>query len=139
MAELGHVDILVNNAAFLARAASHRAWGLSQKSWDVQVELNLTVPVALTTALAPRMRDLGGGIVMNVTSGAAHTDSSGLTYGVTKAALDRLTAGMANDYREANIVVVALDPGFTRTEIAEIAASGVGRDAADAVLWSPDS
>ena len=128
----GRVDVLVNNAAFLGKAAYHRAWDLSLRSWGLQMEVNVTVPFALTSALAPQMRERGGGMVLNVTSGSADTDSSGLAYGVTKAALNRLTSGMALDYRDDNIVVVALDPGFTRTEIAEVAASGVGMDASDA-------
>ena len=55
-----------------------------------------------------------------------------MVYGPTKAALDRLTELLAEQYRAANIAVIALQPGFTRTEIAEIGAGGAGLSAEDA-------
>ena len=130
--DFGRCDILVNNAAFFGKAAYHSSWELSLKSWDLQMELNVTAPFLLCKAFAPGMKERGGGIIVNVTSGSATTVVSGLGYGVSKAALNRMTMGMAHDYRDAGIPVIALDPGFTRTEIAEVAASGIGMDAKDA-------
>ena len=131
----GRVDILVNNAAFFGKAAYHTAWEMSVKSWDLQIALNLTAPFLLCHALAPRMKEQGGGIIVNVSSGSAipGPDSPpGIAYGTSKAALNRLTFSLARDYRPANIAVVALDPGFTRTEITEIGAAAAGRDASNA-------
>ena len=130
--KFGHCDILINNAACFGKAAYHSSWELSLKSWDLQLALNVTAPFLLSQAFATGMKDRGGGLIMNVTSGAATEAVSGLGYGTSKAALNRMTLGMAHDYRDANIPVIALDPGFTRTEITEIAAAGIGMDAKNA-------
>jgi NAD(P)-dependent dehydrogenase (short-subunit alcohol dehydrogenase family) len=130
----GKVDILVNNAAFMGRATYDSAWDLSVKGWDLQWAVNLTAPFLLCRALAPQMRDRGGGLILNITSAAAESNSPhpGVVYGPSKAAMDRLTELLAGQYRAASIAVIALQPGFTRTEIAEIGAAGAGLSAEDA-------
>ncbi len=131
----GQVDILVNNAAFFGKAAYQPVWELSVKSWDLQIALNLTAPFIICHALAPRMRDQGGGLIINVTSGSGNfvpTAVPGVGYPASKAGLNRMSLALARDMREANIPVIILDPGFTRTEIAEIGAAGAGMSAENA-------
>ncbi len=127
----GHVDVLVNNAAFLGKATFHRLDELSLVNWQRQVAINVTAPLLLSKALVPAMRTAGGGVIANVTSSAANLvegDVPGIAYGATKAALNRLTLALARDLRPDGIAVFAVDPGYVRTEIAEQAATHPGWD-----------
>jgi|SRR5579859_6455326 len=131
----GRVDVLVSNAAFLGRAAYHNLDELELKNFERQFRVNVTASFVLSKALVPAMRSAGGGTIANVTSGAgiigAYT-TPGITYGATKAALNRLTTLLARDLRADGIAVFAVDPGYTRTALVEQTAEQAGHDASTA-------
>jgi NAD(P)-dependent dehydrogenase (short-subunit alcohol dehydrogenase family) len=58
----------------------------------------------------------GSGLIINVSSDAAGKDDAGVSYGVAKAATDRMVACMAHDLREHGVTAVSLYPGLVRTE-----------------------
>lgn len=131
----GSVDVVVNNAAFLGRAAYYSLDELDLKNFARQFNVNVTAPFILTKALVPAMRKSGGGVFANVTSGAGIIGSyttPGITYGSTKAALNRLSTLLARDLREDAIAVFAVDPGYTRTVLAEQTAALAGQDISSA-------
>ena len=108
---------------------------LSLANWIRQLTVNLTAPFLLAKMLVPGMREAGGGAIVNITSGAWEMTEGtvpGITYGSTKAALNRLTIALARDLRPDGIAVVALNPGFTRTELAEAHSWEAGIDIAAA-------
>jgi NAD(P)-dependent dehydrogenase (short-subunit alcohol dehydrogenase family) len=127
----GVVDVLVNDAAFLGRAAYHDLDELELKNFERQFRVNVTAPFLLSKLLVPAMRGAGGGVIVNVTSGAgiigAYT-TPGITYGATKAALNRLSTLVARDLRADNIAVFSVDPGYTRTVLVEQTAEQAGQD-----------
>lgn len=127
----GRIDVLVNNAAFLGRAAFHSLEQVQLSSWNRQLTVNLTAPMLLTQQLAPAMREQGGGVIVNVTSESAliaEYPYPGIAYGTTKAALNRMTPLLARHLRADGIAVFAVDPGYTRTAIAEEVAGEAGLD-----------
>jgi NAD(P)-dependent dehydrogenase (short-subunit alcohol dehydrogenase family) len=131
----GRVDVLVNNAAFLGRAAYHSLDEMSLKNFGRQLTVNVTAPFVLSKALVPAMREAGGGAIVNVTSGAGIIgaySTPGIAYGSTKAALNRLTTLLARDLRSDGIAVFAVDPGYTRTVLVDQTAEQVGLDASTA-------
>ncbi|HZA77836.1 MAG TPA: SDR family oxidoreductase [Acidimicrobiales bacterium] len=131
----GRVDVLVNNAAFLGRAAYHNLDELDLNNFVRQFTVNVTAPFILSKALVPTMRANGGGVIANVTSGAGIIGEytvPGITYGSSKAALNRLTTLLARDLADDNIVVFALDPAYTRTVLVEQTAAQAGLDASEA-------
>jgi NAD(P)-dependent dehydrogenase (short-subunit alcohol dehydrogenase family) len=131
----GRLDVLVNNAAFLGRAAYHDLNETSLKSWNRQLTVNVTAPFLLAKLVVPSMRSTGGGAIVNVTSGAGligEYDVPGITYGTTKAALNRLSTLLARDLRPDGIAVFAVDPGYTRTVLVEQTAATAGLDASEA-------
>jgi NAD(P)-dependent dehydrogenase (short-subunit alcohol dehydrogenase family) len=117
----GHVDIVVNNAAFLGAPMYHSLDQLSLKNWERQLTVNLTAPFILAKALVPGMRAAGGGAIVNVTSGWRYEEGTvpGITYQATKLALNRWSMALARDLRPDNIAVFALSPGFVRTVLSE--------------------
>jgi NAD(P)-dependent dehydrogenase (short-subunit alcohol dehydrogenase family) len=70
------------------------------------------------------MRQLGGGLVVNISSGAGQNETRDLPggggwpllYSVTKAAFNRSTTGLAKELRRDRIAVVNLEPGVVATE-----------------------
>ncbi|MFI5046746.1 MAG: SDR family NAD(P)-dependent oxidoreductase [Acidimicrobiia bacterium] len=125
----GRVDVLLNNAAFLGKAAFHSLDELSLVNWQRQVNVNVTAPLFLIQALAPGMQAAGEGVIVNITSSAADLSEGhvpGIAYGATKVALNRLSLALARDLRADGVAVFAVDPGHVRTEISEQAAEHPG-------------
>ncbi len=131
----GGPNVLVNNAAFLGRAAYHSLDETSLKSWTRQLTANLTAPFLLAKRLAPALRAGDGGAIVNITSGAGligQYEVPGITYGTTKAALNRLTTLLARELRADGVSVFAVDPGYTRTVLVDQTAAAAGLDASAA-------
>lgn len=115
--ELGPVDILVNNAAVTyfmpAEEFDLRRYGLM---FEVQVKAALH----LAQLVVPGMKTRGRGWILNVSSRAAlHPEippsgraatGAGTVYGMCKAALERLSTGLAAELYGAGVVVNALSP-----------------------------
>ena len=125
--DFGHLDIVVNNAARMGQGGGD-FWGSSPENLDAYYRTNVRAPYLITTLVGPHMEQIGGGAIINITSGGASLPrppgpdwqlSPGRTYvgyGITKAALNRWVAGVAGELRLRNIAIVAVDPGRTVVE-----------------------
>jgi 3-oxoacyl-[acyl-carrier protein] reductase len=92
----GHIDILVNDAAYNKSIPFADLDGLTPELWDKILAVNLTGPMRLTKAVAPVMKAQGRGRIVNIASvaGLGPTGSS-IAYAVSKAGLIHLTRCMA--------------------------------------------
>lgn len=119
--EFGRIDVVVNNAGTLLPSLIA---GTSTRRWDTMFNLNLRAPFLLSREALRHMIPVRRGSIINITGGAYHTIAPGLThYGATKAALNRFTLGLAEEVRQHNIAVNALDPGPTKSDGATFQAS----------------
>ena len=114
LATYGQVDILVNNAAILVPGA---VIDFPERYFDRMFEILVKAPFHLCQLLLPGMIERGnGGSVINISSSAARhpkpTQRSydGAVYGMTKAAIERLTTGLASEMYEHHISVNSLSP-----------------------------
>ena len=97
----GRCDILVNNAGI---SFPGNTLDLAVKRWDLVYEVNVRGPYLTFRAFAPHMVAQGGGTIVNVSSGAATSVGAGrLSYAVTKAALNKLTVGLAEEMKPHHI------------------------------------
>ncbi|MGE3835341.1 MAG: SDR family NAD(P)-dependent oxidoreductase [Acidimicrobiia bacterium] len=107
-AELGRIDILVNNAAISRRTAITR---VTDDEWDEVMRVNLTGPMKLSRAVIPVMKAQGSGVILNVISGAGTHGTIGFSsYAASKGGLVGLTMTWAQELTRFGIRVNALSP-----------------------------
>lgn len=109
MKRFGRIDILVNNAAFLSTGFS--LLDCPVESWDLTFKVNVRGAFLCIQKALPSMIKAKKGNIINITSIAAIRAPKGrIAYSASKAALDRLTYGLAQEVKEYNIAVNALCP-----------------------------
>jgi citronellol/citronellal dehydrogenase len=118
--EFGRIDVLVNNAMAPTRAPFLDS---TAAGWDESMRINVRSLYITCRAVVPAMADDGGGSIINVSSGAADPNVTGLppgflTYSVAKAALERFSTGLAGEVASLGVAVNALRPGAVKTETA---------------------
>ncbi len=111
----GRIDVLVNNAGVgLGAPMEQTDLGL----WEKIVNVNLRGPWYLAAKLAPKMRDAGGGAIINVISVGGLRPGPGVgIYCAAKAGLNALTQSMAVEWAPWKVRVNALAPGPYDTDM----------------------
>ncbi|BEU28498.1 SDR family NAD(P)-dependent oxidoreductase [Paraburkholderia sp. 22B1P] len=113
---LGQLNALVNNAGIQTRS---NLMDTPPETWDSIIKVNLTGAFLGIRAMAPLIREAGGGAILNISStgGAiAHTTAA---YSTSKWGLRGLTKCAAVDLARWNIRVNALLPGRIQTPFIE--------------------
>ena len=118
--EQGRIDVLVNNvysAPTLARWLGKPFWELPLDAWDEIIDIGVRSHYVAARLAAPLMVEQGAGLIANISSSGAVEYAHTVTYGVGKAALDKMTADMAHELRPHKVAVVSIWPGMVRTEL----------------------
>ena len=115
-AQLGTVDILVNNAAVVWPLGPTNL--IDPTDWAAALAINVTGPVMLTRAVLPAMLERGWGRIVNVSSGIAEHPAAmigGNAYAATKAALEAHTVNLAAELDGTGVTVNVFRPGSVDT------------------------
>lgn len=121
VAEVGPLDLLVNNASALGPSPLPPLADLDPHVFWHQLATNTVAPLALFQAVRPHLA--AEAVVINLSSDAAVEAYAGWGgYGATKAALDHLSAVLGVEHPELR--VYAVDPGDMRTTMHQAAFPG---------------
>ena len=111
---LGGIDLLVNNAGV---TVAKPALELTAEDFDKIFGVDVRGAFLLAVAAGKRMREAGGGVILNVTSVHEHVPRPGFAlYSGAKAALGMVTRSLALELAKDGIRVNAVAPGAIATE-----------------------
>ena len=135
LARFGRIDVLVNNGRYIGPGHMDAFEETPLELIEQMFVCNVFAPLHLIRLCLPTMKRQGGGIVIQVTSGAGEHETDrpvgkggwGLGYSITKAAFNRMVPGLAKELRPHNVAVIGLMPGFVTTERL-VAEGGLGFD-----------
>lgn len=114
LAQHPQVDILVNNAGGVLGQVGRPLEEISEEDWDSIFEVNTRAVFYFTQAVAPGMKQMRSGRIINISSGAGLGISlTGIqAYASAKAAQIGLTRQLAHELGPWNITVNNIAPGF---------------------------
>jgi len=113
--EFGGIDVLVNNAGFARRQTLEET---AEEDFRAQHELSVMAPLNLMRSVVPGMRERGWGRIVNVSSSAGKRPSEMMPdYSVGKAGMLSLSRLFAERYARDGVLVNAVCPGPTRSEL----------------------
>jgi NADP-dependent 3-hydroxy acid dehydrogenase YdfG len=119
--ELGNLDILVNNAGVGVFKSTAE---LSVEDWQKTLETNLSGVFYCCREALPRLKQRGGGYIINISSLAGkNAFAGGAAYNASKFGLNGFSEAMMLDHRYEQVRVSYVMPGSVDTEFS----SGAGR------------
>lgn len=122
--EYGRVDVLINNAIYQGSDLNAAFMALDPTTLERVFQGYVMTPFLLTRAVVDGMLEQGGGVVINVTSGAGESDPPvaagkggwGYAYGAGKAVVSRLSGILSVELGEQGIRAYTLNPGVVTTD-----------------------
>jgi NAD(P)-dependent dehydrogenase (short-subunit alcohol dehydrogenase family) len=113
--KFGKIDVLVNNAGVTSQDGFDK---MTYKRWRLILSVNLDGTFVCSKAVLSHMIEKKSGMIINVSSILAKEIRMNIAYGVTKAAVERFTLGLAREVRrEPGIAVTCIRPYFVKTEV----------------------
>ena len=106
----GRVDVMVHNAAL---AYWNKLWEIPVKVWDRVINVNLRGAFLCARTVLPYMINQKSGSIINLSSPGANIGGKvdgGMAYSASKAGLERMSNGLAEEVREYGISVNCLKP-----------------------------
>ena len=138
---LGGADLLVNNAIWTGPGNYERFLDTAPQLTAQRIFGNITAQLMFSYPVVKTMVEAGGGLVLNMTSGAAYAEPFaqpgqggwGLGYTVSKGGFHRMAIQLAFEYGADGLIALNVQPGFVATErvkmvggpVSNIAARGV--------------
>jgi len=111
--EVGHINILVNNAGIIKRIPMTE---MTAAEFRQVVDVDLNAPFIVSKAVIPDMIAQGGGKIINICSMMSELGRETVSaYAAAKGGLKMLTKNIASEYGEYNIQCNGIGPGYIAT------------------------
>ena len=112
-AEVGRINILVNNAGIIKRIPMCE---MSAAQFRQVVDVDLNAPFIVSKAVIPSMIEMGGGKIINICSMMSELGRETVSaYAAAKGGLKMLTRNIASEYGRYNIQCNGIGPGYIAT------------------------
>lgn len=134
----GRIDVLVNNAGIMIDPRGSRFLDSKLDTYRDTLETNLYGPLQLAQAVVPLMKAHRYGRIVNVSSGLGQLSDMGSgtpAYRISKAAVNALTRILAAEFKDSNILVNSVCPGWVRTRMGGESATRTPEQGADTATW----
>ncbi len=135
--DFGRLDILINNAGILIDRGI-TGLTVTKEMFTKKLETNLYGPLFLRRVIIPLMKRYKFCRIVNLSSGYGALNKMGAghpAYRVSKTALNAVTANLAAEVMEHNILINAVDPGWVRTDMGSQNAERSVEEVADTAVW----
>jgi acetoacetyl-CoA reductase len=114
-AELGPIEVLVNNAGITRDATMHR---MSFEQWNAVIQTNLSSCFNMSRAVIDGMRSRGFGRIVNIGSINGQAGQYGqVNYAAAKSGIHGFTKALAQEGAARGITVNAVAPGYVDTDM----------------------
>ena len=114
-AQLGPVEVLINNAGITRDATMHR---MSFEQWNAVIQTNLASCFNMSRAVIEGMRDRSFGRIVNIGSINGQAGQYGqVNYAAAKSGIHGFTKALAQEGAARGITVNAVAPGYVDTEM----------------------
>jgi acetoacetyl-CoA reductase len=114
-AELGSIDVLVNNAGITRDAVLHR---MTEEQWNEVIHVNLASIFNMTRNVIEGMRERNYGRIVNISSINGQKGQIGQTnYSAAKAGMIGFSKALAQENAKKGITVNTVAPGYVDTEM----------------------
>ena len=111
--EVGHINILVNNAGIIKRIPMHE---MSRKDFQQVIDIDLVGPFIVSSAVLPEMMERREGKIINICSMMSELGRETVSaYAAAKGGLKMLTRNICSEYGEYNIQCNGIGPGYIAT------------------------
>lgn len=111
---VGHVDVLVNNAAIM-NTCSYDNYPVDKKEY--LIKLNIEAPVELITLFSKSMVLNKQGRIINIASIAGQIGHPDIWYGISKAGMINMTKSFAKNLGKHGVLINTIAPGIVETEM----------------------
>jgi NAD(P)-dependent dehydrogenase (short-subunit alcohol dehydrogenase family) len=116
LAEMGRIDVLINNAGIVRGEKARTMWEISDQDWRIGIDVNLSGAFYCSRAVSKYFAERKSGKIILVASGEGFRGQrNGFMYNTAKAGVVNLTRVMALTLAEYNIHVNCIVPGFVDT------------------------
>ena len=122
----GRIDMLVNNAGEAPRGAA----STTPEGWQAHIEQYLYSTINASELVKPAMKSQGWGRIINISSVAGETPAGVSPIGVSKAAVNNYSRGLARELARYGITVNTVAPGLVWSESRLLAPGGIGEKVA---------
>jgi NAD(P)-dependent dehydrogenase (short-subunit alcohol dehydrogenase family) len=123
--EQGKLDILVNNVwgghDLWSNPKVQPFWEFSLKHWDTMFTAGVRAQLATNYFAIPLLREYKQGLIVHTTFWDQDKYAGTFYYDLAKNALTRMAYGLSIDLKQDNIPVIAVSPGWMRTELVLLA------------------
>lgn len=117
--EQGELDILINNVwgAHDIGVNPGAFWEQSLENWDTMFTAGVRAQLATNHFAIPLLRENKGALIIHTTFWDEGRYTGQFYYDLAKNALVRMAYGLSKELKEDGIAVMAVSPGFMRTEL----------------------